>query len=690
MGSLIPDPIDPALQLANKYSLNSKNVVSSAYWKVPDSKSHLTSVACHQTDPLVAVASGTRDSNLFIYEVSAPQDDCFFPPTNDGYHNYPTNFGDDDLSYYKSASSHRSHAINKKSTSGQRPGNHHSRSVSSSSTNSQSSSPSPPPTASSPVDQQASPILTHHQTISLGGIHSLAWVSSSHKLGSYGNVLATGHNSGLVHLVLLPDPYADNGPAEIISRFNHSRHISSDKITSSRIRTINLASSAWTCCPQSSIISLFSEHLFMWDPARKETPIVIQRTRRARSLNISPLRNGIVSLATDRGISIMDVRYKNPVALAPPNENDGLVSLVKWSALDENRVASVHDQTLIKIWDIRTGSPLVSLEGHYDKINSIEWSATSADEFYSASADGTVRIWDIKKCTDLNEGYSSTSRSRSSSSSSTSRSSSSSSSTSGSDKSLAQASERRKQHSRTKSDDSSADWLPSKSWRLYRQRLARENSLPSYNYFLDNQNPMSPCTTIFSNNKEFIGLATVKMPVHNGHGASSRPHLVSIDNSGFFGIHTKIVQEVQTPPSPTKQEEFMDLCKDPYGVHSMGRRSFDSLASLSSKSANDCDLDHRLDDSVSDTSSHSTPSSPRTHSRCDSTEIFTRSPSPPRRAVSYGAPFSLLTNNEVSAAAALTKPLFIAGKTGTNDTKQSRGLTHRLSMPSMASPTCLA
>lgn len=73
---------------------------------------------------------------------------------------------------------------------------------------------------------------------------------------------------------------------------------------------------------------------------------------------------------------------QNPPSLAPPNANEGIVSLVKWSPLDENRVASVHDQTIIKIWDIRGGSPLMTLDGHYDKINSIDWSLTNENEFF--------------------------------------------------------------------------------------------------------------------------------------------------------------------------------------------------------------------------------------------------------------------------------------------------------------------
>lgn len=575
-----PSESNRGLTLGAKYSLNPRNVVSSAYWKVPDSKSHLTSVACHGMEPFVAVASGSRDSNLFIYEVE--------PPRLDEEEHRFANAAPDDFSSFP---------VSKKSSNMRK---YHKRAVSESATNATagafdfSSWPTSNDTPSTTHSQtqnglvtesHSSPVLTHHQTISFSGIHSLAWVPTQHqKSGSYGNVLATGHNAGVVHLILLPDPYTNNGPAEIISRFNHTRHIPSHKQTlSTRIKTLNISQPAWNCCPKSSIVSMFSEHLFMWDPNRRDTPIIVQRTKRTRSFNISPIRNGIVSLATDKGISIMDMRYKQPVALAPPNDNDGFVSLVRWSSLDENRVASVHDQTTIKIWDIRTGSPLVTLEGHCDKINAIEWSSSlqSPDEFYSASSDGTVRLWDIKKCTDLNN------------------------------EPTVPTVAPRNSHRRAKSEpDSTVNWLPSKSWRLYRQRLARENSVPSYNYFLDNQNPQSPCTTVFSNDKEFFGLATVNM---YSRQQGTVPYLVSIDNGGFFGIHSKANQDV----SGIDQENSVEL--DTRDFQTVSKEQYvQTPDSLDSFSGEEADLDTRMDKN-SETSS--TPSSPRSSPRRDSSEL---------------------------------------------------------------------
>ncbi|KAF5101616.1 hypothetical protein DV451_002133 [Geotrichum candidum] len=140
------------------------------------------------------------------------------------------------------------------------------------------------------------------------------------------------------------------------------------------------------------------------------------------------------------------------------------------------------------------------------------------------------------------------------------------------------------------------DWLPSQSWRLYRQRLARENSLPSYNYFLDNQNPDSPCTTVFNTNKQFLNLAVVQMPLHNGHNAKSVGQLVSIDSDGFFGVHTKVNNSNDDDINSRFDANAIPAMLNPRGSmvgksKEEKRVSIGSLDSDTSKS----DLDERLD-----------------------------------------------------------------------------------------------
>eukprot|EP01097_Dermamoeba_algensis_P004803 TRINITY_DN3081_c0_g1_i1.p1 TRINITY_DN3081_c0_g1~~TRINITY_DN3081_c0_g1_i1.p1 ORF type:complete len:1240 (+),score=254.36 TRINITY_DN3081_c0_g1_i1:49-3720(+) len=54
--------------------------------------------------------------------------------------------------------------------------------------------------------------------------------------------------------------------------------------------------------------------------------------------------------------------------------------------------ASAGDEEKIKIWDIKSLSPVKSLKGHKNKISSL---ATSPNMLYSASHDRTIKIWDL-------------------------------------------------------------------------------------------------------------------------------------------------------------------------------------------------------------------------------------------------------------------------------------------------------
>ena len=68
------------------------------------------------------------------------------------------------------------------------------------------------------------------------------------------------------------------------------------------------------------------------------------------------------------------------------------VQCVAW-APDSRRLASGGNNEVIKIWDVRSGSLSLRLQGHADFVQSVAW---SPDGFYlaSASADERIYIWD--------------------------------------------------------------------------------------------------------------------------------------------------------------------------------------------------------------------------------------------------------------------------------------------------------
>ncbi|ANB11975.1 Dse1p [Sugiyamaella lignohabitans] len=394
--------------------------VSSHYWKIPDKRQYLTAIATHETDPLVAIASGSRESNLFIYELDKNELDA------------------------------------------------------------------------------SKSILTHHQTITLAEIHSLAWASPNDPLGQQGNVIFTGHNTGMVHMILLPDPYRSSDPAEIMKRFNHNRHV--EGATSTRISQLGLTSGSWTCSAPTSIMSLFNEHLFLWDPSRSDMPIMKKKIRGVSCFDISTLHDGVISVGSSKGISIRDVRAKGSHGLSPPTGNDKKVTQVKWSPFDANIVAAVHDGNTLKVWDVRANAPMLTYHGHSDIINSINWSNTDSNQLWSASDDNTIRMWDIDESQEQQRQVDSISNSVQS----------------------------------VRNNEKDAKWVPTKPWKLYRQRLSRYNESFSLGYFVDpSQGGTLSSTTIFSESKQFLSLASFP---NTRHGDQS---ILSIDNDGFFGLHVK-------------------------------------------------------------------------------------------------------------------------------------------------------
>ncbi|ODQ66961.1 WD40 repeat-like protein [Nadsonia fulvescens var. elongata DSM 6958] len=381
-------------------------------------------------------------------------------------------------------------------------------------------------------------ILTHHQTITLPGIHSLNWVSPFHNLGgtNNNNMLATGHNDGFINLVLIPDAYS-NESAEILKRYDHLAHLRPSRTTSTRINFFDLTNVNWKSCASSSIISLLSQHIFFWNPSRSDIPVIKQRIKGVSCLNASPSRDGIVALGGSLGISIMDLRVKNSPCLRPKTNNNSASTNVKWSPFDPNVILSTHDDHHIKLWDIRAAGCFADINEHFDVINSIEWSLTTPTEFQSASSDGTVRIWNVNNCDNRNQ----LATSKPSSTSLTSP-----------------------KETPIKLADQSIDdlkWLTPtarlsykrrKSIHLDAERLAIFNEANSkqrycYNPFNQDQNfndisnitsyssfeNSSKHTAIKSSSRRFLGLAFAP-------GLQDYSAMLTIDHSGYFGLHARV------------------------------------------------------------------------------------------------------------------------------------------------------
>lgn len=301
------------LDLQTKYTPAPMAASSSLSWQIPDESSYLTSVAVHESSPLIAIGSGAKENNLFVYETTQDRG------------------------------------------------------------------------------------LIHHQTISLPAIHGLQWLSPSQQVADLGNILATSHSNGLAHLVLLPDCYSSD-PAEILKRFNHRRHVALHDTVSTRIKHIELTTPAWRTTVPSSLATLYSQHLFLWDPSRGDTPVLTRKVKRAEAFSLSPFHDGQVAAACGRYTSLLDVRAKTGAV----NLIAGNSTLAAYSPMNSNLLATAHSDAsglqdnCVRIWDCRhTSGPLQKLEGHTDQIRSLEWSKFNPCELNTSSNDGSLRLWNI-------------------------------------------------------------------------------------------------------------------------------------------------------------------------------------------------------------------------------------------------------------------------------------------------------
>ncbi|QNP97753.1 protein DSE1 [Yarrowia lipolytica] len=300
-------------ELQSKYKPEPMAASTSLSWQIPDESHHLTSVAVHESSPLIAVGSGGKENNLFVYETTQDKG------------------------------------------------------------------------------------LIHHQTISLPAIHGLKWLSPSQQVADLGNILATSHSNGLAHLVLLPDCYSSD-PAEILKRFNHKHHVSIKDTLSTRIKHLELTTPAWRSSVSSSLATLYSQHLFLWDPSRGDTPVLTRKVKRAEAFSLSPFQDGQVAAACGKYTSLLDLRAKSgSVNLLAGNTN-----LCAYSPMNSNLLATAHSdvsglqENCVRIWDSRhTAGPLHKLEGHTDQIRSLEWSKFNPCELHTSSNDGSLRLWNI-------------------------------------------------------------------------------------------------------------------------------------------------------------------------------------------------------------------------------------------------------------------------------------------------------
>jgi len=104
----------------------------------------------------------------------------------------------------------------------------------------------------------------------------------------------------------------------------------------------------------------------------------------------SPDGSYLASPSKDKTIRIWDVR--SGACVRTLQEHTGEVNSVAWLP-DGQRLASASDDETIHLWEVRSGKYLQTLNGHTDFVNSVAWSP-DGQRLASASADKTIRLWE--------------------------------------------------------------------------------------------------------------------------------------------------------------------------------------------------------------------------------------------------------------------------------------------------------
>ncbi|SCU90248.1 LADA_0F02762g1_1 [Lachancea dasiensis] len=145
------------------------------------------------------------------------------------------------------------------------------------------------------------------------------------------------------------------------------------------------------------VVSTSNQKALVWNLARSSSNAIEHvlhgHFRAISDINFHPQHPEILATCSiDTYVHSWDMRSPRRAYYSASVWSAG-VSQVKWNYQNPNVIASAHSND-VYVWDLRKGcTPLHSLKGHANSVNSIDFNKFNETEIMSSSNDGTVKFW---------------------------------------------------------------------------------------------------------------------------------------------------------------------------------------------------------------------------------------------------------------------------------------------------------
>jgi hypothetical protein len=110
------------------------------------------------------------------------------------------------------------------------------------------------------------------------------------------------------------------------------------------------------------------------------------------SVSFSPDGNTLASGSWDKTVKLWDVKSGKEIATLQGHQS--WVNSVSFSP-DGHTLASGSEDKTVKLWDVKSGKEIASLQGHQSPVWSVSFSP-DGHTLASGSGDNTVKLWDVK------------------------------------------------------------------------------------------------------------------------------------------------------------------------------------------------------------------------------------------------------------------------------------------------------